>query len=1250
MKKAFLLLPALVFTFPLFAQLSSYYAGTANTPGSNTTGVTLSNAKFDEPYGIAIDTNENIYVSNNNGHTIMILTAGYAYTRAGSYGNSGFYDASGVTSKFSNPRGIAVGPDNALYVADFGNHVIRRVSPFTSPGNAQSVTVFSGKYSTGSTNYTSYPGYVDGNAATAQFRNPSGICMDDTGNIYVADYGNHVIRKVNPSGSVITLAGSAGNTGSTDGKAKTQAKFNYPTDVYLVGNKLYITDMGNSRIRMLDLTKDSVFTVSSSSLLWTPTEIISLNNELYFSDQHRILKHSGYTQVYSGSTTLNISGYVNGYGNSSRYYSARGLVYLPVDSLIYMADMSNHVIRKLSVCPNISNTITASGKTTFCDGDSVKLSGPTGYAYYLWSSGEKSSSITVKKSGTYYLTLKNADSCSAISNSISVTVNKVPTSAFTIDSTFCLNMNDTINYTGNAGTTASFNWNFDNASVSGGSGKGPYILNWSSTGSKTVSLTVTENSCTSATTSKTINVYSIPSASFSTKNKLCVNEYDTVSFTGTAGSSATFTWDFNGGVKVSGSGSGPYVVYWISAGKKSLSVVVKEHNCISNTYKTDVDVYSNPVSNFTLNTSICGNDTALLTFTGTAGSTATFNWNFDKGTVISGSGAGLYQLSWSSTGNKQVSLLVEENGCYSGTINKNILVKQVPTSEISLIKSICTVQPDTVKYIGNASSSATYNWDWGTAMVFSGSGQGPYIIYWTSAGQKFISVQVSENGCESDIHYDTINVGTAVTSDFTIKTTVCENEPTTVTYTGNGSGTATYNWSFDGADIISGSGKGPYSVSWKSQGNKQVSLVVVNAGCSSDKTMKSVKVNPLPTSSFTIKPALCAGQHDTVKFTGTAGTSAVYTWNFNGATILSGTGKGPYILYWTTSGQKTVSLQVSENGCTSALTSQKVDINEGAVPDFDLVKSLCENEITTVTFTGTAGSSAIYYWDFDSAEIISGSGQGPYQVKWLSADTKTVTLAIEENNCTSTPLSKNVTVNKAPTSSFSADKTICTGLALDITYTGDAIPVATFTWNFDGGIIQSGSGMGPYKIRWNTSGTKNISLEVTQNACKSVQTSIIVEVLPLPAKPSITQNKDTLFSSADEGNQWYDLAGIINGANQKFFKAPESGIYHVVVTDSNGCSNSSDNYNYIKVSLPESTIFPLNIFPNPVSGLLTIIVPNEITEEKVVALYSLEGKIVMEKHEYSNTLVFDVSSLPEGIYILQLIAGDKLSHVKVIKR
>lgn len=128
----------------------------------------------------------------------------------------------------------------------------------------------------------------------------------------------------------------------------------------------------------------------------------------------------------------------------------------------------------------------------------------------------------------------------------------------------------TVTYTGTAGGAANYSWNFNGGTVLSGSGQGPYSIQWNNAGNYNVSLTVTENGCTSAPTSVAVTMNDYPVAAFTADNAVCIGEDNTINFSGTAIAGATYNWNFGNGTVGSGSGSGPYVVHWANAGMKRL--------------------------------------------------------------------------------------------------------------------------------------------------------------------------------------------------------------------------------------------------------------------------------------------------------------------------------------------------------------------------------------------------------------------------------------------------------------------------------------------------------------------------------------------------------------------------------------------------------------------------------------------------------------------------------------------------------
>jgi len=207
------------------------------TSGGATDG-NLANATFNSPADLDMDSSGTIFVLDRGNNSIRKITqAGVVTTLAG--GSAGAQDGTGTAASFSWPQGLAVDATGNVYVADSANFKIRKITP------AGVVTTFAGS---GSQNVPAGKTQDDtGTAAT--FSWPAGVALDGAGNLYVPDTFYGTIRKITPAGVVTTLAGT--NDGAVDGSLST-AKFNRPTGIVVdTSGNVYVADSKNNSIRKI---------------------------------------------------------------------------------------------------------------------------------------------------------------------------------------------------------------------------------------------------------------------------------------------------------------------------------------------------------------------------------------------------------------------------------------------------------------------------------------------------------------------------------------------------------------------------------------------------------------------------------------------------------------------------------------------------------------------------------------------------------------------------------------------------------------------------------------------------------------------------------------------------------------------------------------------------------------------------------------------------------------------------------------
>ncbi len=409
-----------------FSDVNNRYIRKLNQAGiiSTLTGIDF------YPAGVAVDTFGNIYVADIS--TVPLINEILKITPDGSW--SVFVPN---TSSLSNINGLGMDRSNNLYIANGGLNEIMKVTP------AGIMTVFAGN-TTGA-----YTG--DGGAATAAtLNNPQGVKVDAAGNVYIADYGNYVVRKVNTSGIISTVAGSIPYVGwGGDGGPATSATLGNVYDVALdtVGN-LYISDNSHA-IRMVNLATGIISTragIGSSSADGVPATTASMQNTFLTTD---------------------------GSGN------------------IYFSDAYNNKVRKVS----IGNMGTITGNDSVCVAHTIVIGDTLGGGTGTWTSSDATIAtigstgiVTGVATGTVTVSYGLSNACSSGYATKTITVNGLPAVSAILGAT-SVNVGSTITL---SDTLAGGTWSSSSTATATIGSTG--VVTGIASGTDTISYTVS-NSC-----------------------------------------------------------------------------------------------------------------------------------------------------------------------------------------------------------------------------------------------------------------------------------------------------------------------------------------------------------------------------------------------------------------------------------------------------------------------------------------------------------------------------------------------------------------------------------------------------------------------------------------------------------------------------------------------------------------------------------------------------------------------------------
>ncbi|MEI7597158.1 MAG: T9SS type A sorting domain-containing protein [Bacteroidota bacterium] len=502
---------------------------------------------------------------------------------------------------------------------------------------------------------------------------------------------------------------------------------------------------------------------------------------------------------------------------------------------------------------------------------------------------------------TYTVTVSG--SSQTATSSVVITVNPLPLANAGTDKTICSGASTTLTATG-GGTYA---WNVGGSSAT--------TTSLSPTATTTYTVTVTSSGC-SASDAAIVNVINIPTVNAGLDATICQGLTRDLIASGT--NVTTYSW--------STQQSGANIT--VTPTTTTSYAVTATNTCGTASDNVVVIVNPLPTVNAGTDAAICIGQAANLTASGT--NVTTYNW--------AGQPAGAsYIATPSATTTYSVT---GTNSC--GTASDNVVVSIIPTPTVNAGNdaTVCTGQ--SVNLLASGSDVATYNW----------AGQPAGASYTVTPSSTTTYTVSGTNSCGSASDNVVITVSTVATVNAGNDVTICSNESAILTAAGGAN--TTYLWSNQqsGASItVNPTSTTTYTVAASS-----------TCGTASDNVV--VTVNTVPTSTFTVNPTTVAqGVPTTITYAGNATSGASYNWNFNGGNIISGSGQGPYSVSWTNVNAYNVTLSVTENNCTSSVTTKSVDVtvNIGSSDNknslFSLYPNPAKSELT-VELNGTYSNNS----------------------------------------------------------------------------------------------------------------------------------------------------------------------------------------------------------------------------------------------------------------------------------------------------
>lgn len=649
------------------------------------------------------------------------------------------------------------------------------------------------------------------------------------------------------------------------------------------------------------------------------------------------------------------------------------------------------------------------------------------------STDENPSGVTFSSTGNKTVTLVVTDQISGCQQTYesNIMVSQIPVADFTFIDNVCLGTGVDFQNVGSTGDGFSYVWDFgSDANPNSSFAENPVGIQFGNSGTHTVTLTVSNQSC-SSNISQDITVVNSPApeVAFSSTAPKCEGasvdfnyDYDPTGL--------DFNWNFGVNASpISSTDANPTGISFGANGAQIISLTVTDQlsGCWNSLTQT-VNIFERPVAAFSFTDSVCIGAAVDFQNTGSTGSGFAHAWSFGAhANPFASSLENPSGISFDTNGQQIITLTVSTAHCVATTTD-TLFVKNSPAPDIDFSStSPACMGEDIIFSVTDFDAALDYNWDFGlNANPATSTDAQPSVVYSTD-GLATVQLYVNDpvTGCNNYVER-TVNVHSVPVASFTSTAPVCVGETVSFANTGSTGAGHTYSWDFgSGANPSVSTAENPDAVLFSQPGNIQITLTVRTDECQNSAT-QNIEIFDGPQVDFTTNAPQCSGQVLQFQNLSVAGGAASYEWTFGGnPSIPNSTDENPTVTY-DDAGHYEISLVVTNTvtSCSDSLKSV-VTVYESPEAAFSSSAPACHNEYVSFVNEGSSGEGFTYNWFFGRyGQPHSSMDENPDEIIFSQGGEQAISLTVSNNHCSSI-VEELIVLHPTPIANAGHDTIIC---------------------------------------------------------------------------------------------------------------------------------------------------------------------------------------------------------------------------------